>query len=72
MFGTRVARWCCMDDDLRYEFACRMGLLGVSLLHWAVAGLILFDRSGPSVWEFYTEAGWRFASSLAQSLIGAS
>ena len=43
-----------MEDELRYEFPCRMGMLAAAVLHWVAAGIMLLDRFAPAGSSDYT------------------
>jgi hypothetical protein len=55
-----------MDNERENETVCRMGLLVASILHWAVAGLMLWNAysNPPAVSQESDTNAKRFASVL--------
>ncbi len=60
-----------MDEDARYAYPCRLGLLAASALHWVAAAWLVYDNTdGASTWEF-SRTIRRLAVAIAEVMIGA-
>lgn len=58
-----------MDNEVRYAYACRVGLAFAAAVHWAAAVLVVSDRfNTASSWE-YSRSVRRFAAILIEALI---
>ena len=58
-----------MDNDSRYLYACRIGLLAGAAVHWVGAALLVSRQfSSASTWE-YSRSVRRLAGAVLQALI---
>jgi hypothetical protein len=55
-----------VDDDHRFDAACRKGMLAAAILHWIAAALMIRDMSRPSAWEYSAPARRYLASVLME------
>jgi hypothetical protein len=58
-----------MDDDARYFYACRLGLLAGAMVHWVGAAMLVSSHfSSESTWQ-YSRPIRRLAVALLQTFI---
>lgn len=58
-----------MDNDSRYAFACRMGLLVGAAVHWVGAALLVSSHfNSASTWE-YSRSVRRLAATVLQTFL---
>lgn len=58
-----------MDNDARYAYPCRVGLLVAAGVHWVAVGLVMSNRFNTvSSWE-YSRSVRRLAGAVIQALI---
>lgn len=55
-----------VEDDHRFDAACRQGMLAAAILHWIAAALMIWDEVRPSAWEYSAPARRYFASVLLE------
>lgn len=63
-----VARETVMDNDSRYVYGCRAGLLVAAAVHWIAVGMVMSSQLDPwSGWE-YSRSVRRLAGAVIQAL----
>jgi hypothetical protein len=60
-----------VEDDPRYDYPCRLGLLAVAALHWIIFALLVRGHpDAPATGESSVEELGHFASEMLRAVAG--